>query len=541
MSLRTFCTHSIRFSKRSISGISLRLISQSHKSIIEKESSISCEPKDVLFDTSISYPQIMSRLRKQAQHSILLQLDVSERDNANLLLKEVKTFCSHVGDVQYIAPYYIKVKNGRLCSYLVEFKDLNSIHKLSLLSDDGKLRTRIAKLKPNELKLSHANDSSKPPTEKVLAHTHSEFVQSMMRASSISEQTNLFYTYCSATNKNLRAKFFLSSVVEDFFNYKIESNLTAVPFGSSMAGFSTPSSDLDVSITNIETVPSKLIKGRHVAKNIHHLSTTGAEQYKDILRSTAFGLFCDVVEDLHLSLPGVTRTTPIDASVPILTFNFSPLSINMDISLHNVYGIKMSWCLNAFSRYDSRVAPFLYLVKVWGKQVGITRHGDKDYKGLTPFMLVSLALFYLMRVNKPVIPTLHETTKIKTSEATLIAGFQANLIKHVSDLPPSQNTSSVEELFMSFLEYYTRFDFKHYGISLSSGIVTPVSSQVVILYPFSKDNVAKMCTLQAVEQFKNEAQRAVLKLESYKRNKRNNKPWGILSIVDVTKELSLLN
>ena len=59
-----------------------------------------------------------------------------------------------------------------------------------------------------------------------------------------------------------------------------------------------------------------------------------------------------------------------------------------------------------FTRNDERIAPFLFLLRQWGKQTKVTKHGGALYDGLTPYMLTCLGLFYLMRCQPYVLPSM---------------------------------------------------------------------------------------------------------------------------------------
>ena len=59
-----------------------------------------------------------------------------------------------------------------------------------------------------------------------------------------------------------------------------------------------------------------------------------------------------------------------------------------------------------YTRHDERVAPYLFLIREWAKQSSISKHGGQHYDGLTPYMMTCFALFYLMRCQPPVLPSM---------------------------------------------------------------------------------------------------------------------------------------
>ena len=79
--------------------------------------------------------------------------------------------------------------------------------------------------------------------------------------------------------------------------------------------------------------------------------------------------------------------------------------------------MKMAFCMNMYARLDPRVAPFLFLLRTWGRQRRIVMKPDSaSYDGLTPFMLICIGLFYLMRVNPGVLPPMRTLLNKRPSE-----------------------------------------------------------------------------------------------------------------------------
>jgi len=49
-----------------------------------------------------------------------------------------------------------------------------------------------------------------------------------------------------------------------------------------------------------------------------------------------------------------------------------------------------------------------------------------------------------------------------------LGDFRCQLINDLSKIKPSENTSSLEELFMGFLEYIAKLNFSDWGLTLNS-------------------------------------------------------------------------
>lgn len=121
----------------------------------------------------------------------------------------------------------------------------------------------------------------------------------------------------------------------------------------------------------------------------------------------------------------------------------------------------------AFGMLDSRVRPFVFLVRRWAKEFKLTRHGPGD--SMTNFQISYMALSFLQNVAEPVIPTFTDMIHILESYGTEKFDDFSNK-SFIFDLNKirfqSKNTSTIFELFRQFLVYYQDFDFDQYMITL---------------------------------------------------------------------------
>merc|ERR1719427_656039 len=104
---------------------------------------------------------------------------------------------------------------------------------------------------------------------------------------------------------------------------------------------------------------------------------------------------------------------------------------------------------------DERVNVLIFTVREWARQSGIMKHGGIAYDGVTPFMLTTLVLFYLMRMKNPVIPPMCDLMeKNNAPDDWILGGFRTKLVENIFRRTPTNNKMSVDELFVGFLEYY---------------------------------------------------------------------------------------
>ena len=86
----------------------------------------------------------------------------------------------------------------------------------------------------------------------------------------------------------------------------------------------------------------------------------------------------------------------------------------------------MGICINNYCRMDHRVSPLIWLIRETMQQSKLTPDNKTDkmtYEGITPFMITTLVLFYLMRLDKPVIPPMKMLIKRRNGQLVL-KGFK---------------------------------------------------------------------------------------------------------------------
>ena len=396
------------------------------------------DPVHVLTDPHLSYQDVFYLLHNQARRSMLLHLNTDPSVDHNYLKDQLQNFCSSFGKVVY-CDYVKQSKNY----FLVEFLSLESIQNLSSYSNEGMLTLRMAELSPSGLDLS-----LKQPSASVAKHAStSNLIDQVRNASSISEQVSLIYNAKRASSDVVRQKLFLPSLFQDFFNWHMKTNITAISFGTSFSTFSTESADVDISLTHLSDASSQ---PNASISSLNHLPAKTAQMYKSLQRVGTNAMFTEASKHIEKYFPGVTNLSSFDALFPLISFYFTPLQIPVDISFNNKPGVQSTWLLNVYTRNDERVAPFLFFLREWGKQAKITSHGGALYDGLTPYMLTCLGLFYLMRCQPYVLPSMMDMlTKVPSKTDLVIGGFRTKFITDM-ELVKTSNTDSIEKLIVGF-------------------------------------------------------------------------------------------
>ncbi|XP_058446222.1 poly(A) RNA polymerase gld-2 homolog B-like isoform X3 [Malaya genurostris] len=167
----------------------------------------------------------------------------------------------------------------------------------------------------------------------------------------------------------------------------------------------------------------------------------------------------------------------IQAKVPILRFRDTTNSIVVDLNYNNSVGIRNTHLLYCYSQMDWRVRPLTLVVKMWAQH-----HNINDAKNMTisSYSLVLMVIHFLQYgVSPPILPCLHamHPDKFVVCESLQRMSDFSNLdLTETVEPYKNDNSQSLGELFLQFLEYYANFDYTHYAISVRTASVIPIES-----------------------------------------------------------------
>ncbi|CAD5209115.1 unnamed protein product [Bursaphelenchus xylophilus] len=163
----------------------------------------------------------------------------------------------------------------------------------------------------------------------------------------------------------------------------------------------------------------------------------------------------------------------INAKVPILRITFlHPFEgLEVDLNVNNTAGINNSHLLHYYSRIDDRLPSLCLLIKHWAKKNGI---GEAMSGTFNSYSLILLCIHFLqVAVQPPILPNLQECHAARFEYTEDVARLTV-----FDDLPPNYpdprlNTSTVGELLIAFFDYYSKFDFENWAISIRRATVFP--------------------------------------------------------------------
>ncbi|KAK3595178.1 hypothetical protein CHS0354_002779 [Potamilus streckersoni] len=280
-----------------------------------------------------------------------------------------------------------------------------------------------------------------------------------------------YYLAHKQTLKNYEAKVYLRdalfSVFKGVFPY---CGLYIV--GSSMTGFSTIKSDVDLCLM---------------------VSPQDIDQKKEAT------VILNIIQQALRKCNFVKRSLVIRAKVPILKFWEVKTEFECDLNINNAVGIRNTHLLRYYCSLDWRVGPLVLYVKYWARYHDIN---DASKSTVSSYSLCLMVIHYLQAVaNPPVVPCLQKMFPRLFCPSIPLKDLKMNL--NVSFA--SENTESLGDLFLGFLKYYAcDFNFLTQVISVRLGKTMPISyilrnsnpgqwKCLCIEEPFDLSNTARSC------------------------------------------------
>ncbi|GFR29014.1 poly(A) RNA polymerase, mitochondrial [Trichonephila clavata] len=416
-----------------------------------------------------SFQQQMHVRKKQAQHSILIELS-----NRNDISSATST-CEQYGEVKNIFSYNGESENIFL---LLEFTNKESVEKLLTdckcqnILDCFTTFSRIIrfdkKFNKNMPKTTLTAEQDTLKLSKTKRKTVSELIEDIYVSEKLSElDTRLRFFFCEFLKDSLRGLF---------------PHCEAVPFGSSVNGLGRHGCDLDIVI---RLYPVQVTQN----SEFYFLNKTCVGNVTDLQRRSVYALGAF----FSTFLPGLNSVQKIlHARVPIIKFNHKIIKMDCDISVNNMPAVLMSEIIYFCGEIDPRVRPLLYAVKKWAKDASITYESPGAW--ITNFGLSLLVIFFLQNRPVPILPNLNEALQIVGEE--FATHFAVEYLTSVSTLQAkaSVNEESLATLLKEFLSFLGSHPFKDKHFSVLSGQATlkRTNFPIWMQYPVEEDkNVTK--------------------------------------------------
>ncbi len=203
-----------------------------------------------------------------------------------------------------------------------------------------------------------------------------------------------FYRLSSMSETSSRLRFMACEQVELSIS-GLFPRAEVLPFGSSVNGFGTANSDLDM-IVDLDPESAASGESRLLYQAKRGKSTSRRERVQ---------LYSDHVTNILLYfLPGCQNIRHVrHARVPIVKYEQQLLGVECDLSVGSASGYHMSELLYLYGELDPRVRPLVFVVRKWAREHGLTEEA-RPTSFFTNFTLTSLVLFFLQAKHKMLPP-----------------------------------------------------------------------------------------------------------------------------------------
>ena len=397
-----------------------------------------------------SFWQMVRTEKADAKNFILIE------DRCSSIEKQTSQNLSQLLDTQVDQLY--KYRIGRRAFSLVKLQDYsNFTGRVEPAQTDRSfpIRTRMLILK------NFKPQASENPTRVISDITKSKpGLDVWLRNKDVDEAANSISSASKMTQFGSKLRFFFLNQIEEIVCNGALSDFRILPFGSSVNGFGSDSSDLDMVMDVRDDMETKDIETNRC------LSYQSKPVMSDRFLSQRL---VDFVGDyLQYFMPGIVSLQRIPrARVPIVKVYSDITGLDSDISFQpSDASVRMAEILFDYSLMDERIAKLICFIKIWAKHHSLTNQNPGPW--YTNFMLMMMVVHFFQ--------TRH--------------GFQLPSINDLKTLRDRRNTNSNEDtsfaaVLREFFEFVSTFDYENKAMSLLAGksILKPTHAPIYIENP----------------------------------------------------------
>ncbi|CAK9817600.1 Poly(A) RNA polymerase, mitochondrial [Anthophora quadrimaculata] len=454
-----------------------------------------------------TFEQMITFRQHQAKRTALVKIETTD------IAKDAEKFCNVYGKVLNTFVYCTKTGKNFL---LVEYKTQDDVENLKRISVHMHSTGAVNVITPLlSYKLQHGipvkhNNSSSTEYNKYLYTSFTvppftKIVQTLKQEKNVSRQMVLLYETLKVTDLDVRLRFFTAHQIS-FYLSKLFTNISVVPFGSSVNGFGQLGCDLDLLCRIENNKAGSKIVWKKLTFLSQRLSLIERNEQKEFLQT--------ISTIIEACIPGMSNIKKVlEARVPILKFFNGNTNMMCDLSCTNMVALYMSELLFIYAELDSRVKPLVCTIRTWARNRNLTKETSGHW--ITNFSLTLLIIFYLQTKN--ILPSLCliESITEENIKSQILKPF--SWFKKWKKSIGKGNTENLHELLRGFFEYYSIFDFNTQAICIREGIIKAKknNSPLYIHNIFDTTlNVSKNVTVVELSRLINNFQSALQILDS---------------------------
>lgn len=419
-------------------------------------------------DSFGSFDQMMSSEKSAMKEFILLE-DISRK-----LINTDPEVMSKVIDWPVEVVYRVNVPKEHV--FLLKLKDYaNFIKKCkpSHLSGSLPITSRMLQV----ANVSHVREAT---VNNLSARQMSVDYQSS-RGQSLEAELKHLSQSIALTECGSKIRFFIVNQLEELLCTGIFSNFTILPFGSSVNGFGSDASDLDMTFDSTITSKTSKSKLKFCCKEL----LSSRELSKRFVNS-----FSDTI---NWYVPGFRGVTAIPrARVPIIRMYSRYSGLDCDISFQSPHSVEMARILFSLNKSEPKLRQLVLFCKIWLSKVFVDPYLMPGYF-VSNFMMTIMIISFLQTYREgPLLPPIkHLGTKSE----------------QLTDKPVVSSSVLLEELF----KFLASFDYQRYGMSILNSKIMAKSthSPLYIENPCDVEhNISRNITLGELRKFIDMAKKA---------------------------------
>lgn len=472
---------------------------------------------------------MINKRKLEAQKSLLVQV------NSEKSYPELYNYCSQFGGIK--SAFHYNITDENLHFILLEYEKVSGFKEALNNCDHNADKPGVPVCSPFLWFKASKNRQKIIPKDPVKLHSDDtkiiddiQLFELMSAAENLDDQIIILHRLTKLNELGLRMRYLAGRQLEMALNGMFP-DVEACLFGSSINGFGKMGCDVDLIL--------KLNQRQTTAKDgrlIFHAKISHASERTNTQRQM------EVIGDMmHFFLPAINNVRKIlNARVPIIKYNHECLDLDIDFSMSNLSGLYMTELLYLYGEIDKRVRPLVFCIRKWANATGLTNPSAPG-RWITNFPLTVLILFFLQKLEKPILPPFNLLVKSATPLDIRITEDDINctFLRDLNKLNfKTENDDPLHVLLLQFFEFYSTFNFKDHGVSMIEGkeITKPDHSAMWITNPLEPLlNVSKNVSHEELEKLKFEAKNAAWILETTDKGKQQA-DWGLSSLFRVKKK-----
>lgn len=433
------------------------------------ESRKAVPPESAYQSTFNSFWDMIHTEKKDSKNFILLEDKTDSLQPLN-----IDTLSDVIGSVVIDSYMYQMGRRKFALLKLQDYRDFDLNAKPFMKSNHFQLKSRI--IEWSKVPISIKKDDAMIKRMSQLKSQDAQSSTGSNHPMNLNDAIDYMVHTSAVTEFGSKIRFFLLNHLEELICTGIFHKFHILPFGSSVNGCGTNSSDLDL------VMEPQMIDEEGCHKHMTYMSKALLTEKYQSQKMVEF-----VGDQLQYFIPGVSSVNRVSAArIPIIRFLSDVTGVECDLSFHAEVSVKQAEIIFDFCQYEPRLRGLISFLKIWAKSHNlIVPKGTLTFSNFMMMML--LVGFMQTRQSGPLLPPIKST-------------FDGMIPKK----DDGEDQLSYSDLLLEFFGFIASFDFRTYGISTLNGKITvkplphaiyvenPLETQLNVCRNISKPQLEKL-------------------------------------------------